>query len=520
MVALAFSAIDAAKVAVFAPAVLAQAGGQALFVGCTAAFATQRAADPKPLLLGALLGVLLKGAGQAGAVAIQARWVARVGQVLRAGLLGGSPVGKSLHRPGHEDHGSLGAEVPAELAARIEDVERGVGEGLLPAVRAGAELLPLLGLVLWTAPRFAVLALLVIGPLALLLARGKTRLARAIAAHGEARSRLLTAFDTAVRHDDLWRVHGHGHVVQARVEAAAAAQGVAAARVAVRTELASTQNEALGVVFVWTCVALAPDMASAPGLLLRFLAAFFLTYKPLRQLIVARAAFARGATSLRQLPAMRGSVPVPPSRIWPMGRLDAEVRVSRGTRAHLTIALDPGAVLLVTGPSGCGKTTLLRSLLGLISLEGSLSYAGVELVASGVGPDQRPFAWMPQSCPVAGDSVADALWASGDRAAVAAELLAGVRGNAHTLSGGEAQRVALVRALSTPLPVVLLDEPTSQLDDALSERLVDALARESAAGRSFVVATHEPARFRRLSRVAEISLAGGESDFSRGEAAQ
>lgn len=521
VVALAWSAIGAAKVAAFVPALLAQAGGQALFVACTAAFATQQAADPRRLLGLAFVGVLVKCAGQTGAAAIQAGWVAEVGRKVRASLLAGLRVGKSLRRPGLHDHGSLHAEVPAELAARVEDVERGVGEGLLPSVRAAAELAPLLALVAWTVPRFALGALAVILPFAWSLARFRKRTALAIEQQTIERQRLLRAFDDAVRHDELWRVHGASHRVRALVDAAGAAHGRLGAGLSARTELASGQNEALGVLFVWACVALAPDMASAPGLLLRFLAAFFLTYKPLRQLIAARTALSRGRAALSDLSLdLHGAAPADSARQWAAAPLRVEGLVlAHGCGAPIDLRAEPGSLWLVTGASGSGKTTLIRTLLGLQPpIAGAVCFANAALTRAGVGPAERPFSWMPQGCAIVGSCVEDALLLSGE-AAEALDLLRGVAGDAHTLSGGEAQRVAFVRALSSPLPVVLLDEPTAHLDATTAERLVEHVQKERARGRTFVVVTHEPERFRRLPAVRELVLQEPPS-FATGEAAE
>jgi ABC-type lipoprotein export system ATPase subunit len=60
------------------------------------------------------------------------------------------------------------------------------------------------------------------------------------------------------------------------------------------------------------------------------------------------------------------------------------------------------------------------------------------------------------------------------------------------LSGGERARVAVARALVAGRPLVLLDEPTAQLDEANAERLAAALVDAARAGAAVVVATHDP----------------------------
>ena len=233
---------------------------------------------------------------------------------------------------------------------------------------------------------------------------------------------------------------------------------------------------------------------------------------------------ARGRAALRTLAWVPGpspsldAGPARAARPWPPGELRLSGAVLPfGSRVPVELRAAPGSLWLITGPSGSGKSTLLRTLLGLVPLEGQCEYAGRSLSGAGIGPDQRPFAWMPQSCPVVGASVEEALLLGAE--AVGLQLLDGVRGDAHTLSGGEAQRVAFVRALSTPMPVVLLDEPTAHLDGALSERLVELVQRERERGRSFVIVTHEPERFRRLPAPHEISMQSAPV-YAQGEAAE
>jgi putative ABC transport system ATP-binding protein len=61
------------------------------------------------------------------------------------------------------------------------------------------------------------------------------------------------------------------------------------------------------------------------------------------------------------------------------------------------------------------------------------------------------------------------------------------------LSGGQMQRVALARALVVGAPVVLADEPTSELDEGNRDRVLEELRQEVELGRTVVVATHDPA---------------------------
>lgn len=169
-----------------------------------------------------------------------------------------------------------------------------------------------------------------------------------------------------------------------------------------------------------------------------------------------------------------------------------------------------GAAWLLLGPSGCGKTTLLHILAGLLRPgEGEVSVAGERLdrlnaAALDKHRGQR-IGIVPQKPHlIASLSVADNLRLAQSLAGLSedvarvAEALAGVglsqRGTSRPrqLSHGEAQRVAVARALVNRPRVLLADEPTANLDDANCAATLDLLQTQArAGGTTLVIATHD-----------------------------
>ena len=194
------------------------------------------------------------------------------------------------------------------------------------------------------------------------------------------------------------------------------------------------------------------------------------------------------------------------------------VRQTYGTRTVLDIpslAIQHGEILALIGPSGAGKSTLLR-LLALLEppAQGSVSAhmggRGVTFAQASI-IDRRKIAMVFQRPILLSRSVranvAYGLQLRGRRNDLACidEALHRVAlaplANAHprTLSGGEAQRVALARALVLQPSVLLLDEPTANLDPA-NGRLIEDLVREQHRryGTAIIVATHNLFQARRL----------------------
>jgi iron(III) transport system ATP-binding protein len=178
----------------------------------------------------------------------------------------------------------------------------------------------------------------------------------------------------------------------------------------------------------------------------------------------------------------------------------------------VTLQVEPGSFLVLLGPSGSGKTTLLRCLAGIERVSAGQIAIGDRTVASNrvhVPPDQRNLSMVFQDYALwphlrARDNVAFALrrrrLTKAETQARTQAMLERVGLGAladrypNELSGGEQQRVALARALVGDTGLVLCDEPLSNLDADLRERMrveISSLVRE--AGATAVYITHDQA---------------------------
>ncbi|MEG6509406.1 ABC transporter ATP-binding protein [Methyloligella sp. 2.7D] len=176
--------------------------------------------------------------------------------------------------------------------------------------------------------------------------------------------------------------------------------------------------------------------------------------------------------------------------------------------ADVSLEVGDGEILCLLGPSGCGKTTLLRIAAGIERpasgrvLLGQTEIAGPERF---VPPEKRGIGFMFQDYALFPhltvlQNVAYGLRGMSKRAAAAEALAAlervGLSRHAedcpHTLSGGEQQRVALARAIAPRPAVVLMDEPFSNLDARLRERMrgeTHAILRGT--GATCILVTHD-----------------------------
>lgn len=178
----------------------------------------------------------------------------------------------------------------------------------------------------------------------------------------------------------------------------------------------------------------------------------------------------------------------------------------------LTHSFQPGVVTALTGPSGRGKSTLLYILglmltpsRGVVLLDGDPVSRGSDRRRSELRAQRIGFVFQDSALdparPTLDSVIEPALYAGSTtrRAKVRAlELMErmGVAARAKhrpgEVSGGQAQRLAVCRALVTDPLVVLADEPTGNLDRANATEVLQALAKAAEGARTVVVATHDP----------------------------
>jgi putative ABC transport system ATP-binding protein len=182
------------------------------------------------------------------------------------------------------------------------------------------------------------------------------------------------------------------------------------------------------------------------------------------------------------------------------------------------IAIYPGDRLAITGPSGAGKTLLLRAIALLDPLDaGAIQWKGQSPSGSSVPLFRREVIYLHQRPSLFEGSIEANLRypyslkvnrrLSFDRNRVL-DLLSSVGRTAaflekssRDLSGGEIQVVALLRALQLDPSVLLLDEPTTSLDEATAlaiENLIHQWLTEAPANRAFLWVTHDSHQARRV----------------------
>ncbi len=176
---------------------------------------------------------------------------------------------------------------------------------------------------------------------------------------------------------------------------------------------------------------------------------------------------------------------------------------------NVTLSVQHGEIVALVGHSGSGKSTLLRIIAGLERPQaGTVRIAGREVFGPdgntpperrGVGMVFQDYALFPHLTVL--DNVKFGLAKpdrqNGDASALAALERVGLANRArafpHTLSGGEQQRIALVRALMPEPAILLMDEPFSNLDRRNRARIRDQTARILRdSGTTVIIVTHEP----------------------------
>jgi len=229
------------------------------------------------------------------------------------------------------------------------------------------------------------------------------------------------------------------------------------------------------------------------------------------QLRAQLAAWRRLSRLLSDLPTQRdpvlrlepgGGVQVHQITVFPTGARRAALRM-------ISFDVMPGQAIGVTGPSGAGKTTLARALVGLLpTAGGQIRFSGVPLEQICAPDLSHQIGYLAQDARLLAGSVAAnisrfalepdlemVLQAARD-AGAHDRILAlpnGYETDVSLLPGALAQQIALARAVFASPQILVLDEPTNNLDGAAFQALLEIIRASTGAGRSVILITQRPA---------------------------
>jgi ABC-type multidrug transport system fused ATPase/permease subunit len=189
----------------------------------------------------------------------------------------------------------------------------------------------------------------------------------------------------------------------------------------------------------------------------------------------------------------------------------------------LDLELSPGETVALVGESGAGKSTVAGLLLALLApTSGRITVGGTDLYTCQLDSWRRLVAWVPQHPTLFRGTVAENIRLGdpngSDRMVLEAATLAGadefigalpngfatlVGDGARSLSPGERRRIGLARAFLRDAPLVILDEPTADLDPR-SVEVVGRAVRRLQKGRTMLLIAHRPELVQSSDRVVRL----------------
>ena len=190
----------------------------------------------------------------------------------------------------------------------------------------------------------------------------------------------------------------------------------------------------------------------------------------------------------------------------------------------LTLDIPAGSRVAILGPSGAGKSTIAALLLKAATpTAGRILLGGTDIATLDTPALRTRFAWLSQQTHVFADTVRNnlllanpaaddpALWQALHQSGLAETVQAlpnrldtWIGDGGTGLSGGQERRIALARALLSPAPILILDEPATGLDDA-AERAFLATLNDAAPGRTTILIVHRLLGIERIDRIFRLS---------------
>ncbi len=459
-----------------------------------------------------------------------------------------------LRRPVGTLPGSSGA-LASRLVTDVKEVETYVRYGLGSLVAEGVTLVLILAALVRADPVAAGLLVVLGVPAALVLRRVGLALQRASTGSMEGTESIGRHLQEGVRHHETIAAFGARRFALRRFEAANRATAETTTR---RSLLAALQVPLTQVLLFGALGALVVVLTGSVqrgelsvGEMVTFLTLVALAATPAQLLPAAYAMYRQAEAAARRIESLAANtapaeLAVPPATgsatvslrglfagagdVLGARGLAAGVDPARPVISGLDMSLPASGLVVVTGPSGAGKTTLLRTLLGLLPpVRGEVTLSGRDLRQLPEEELRREVAYVPQGHELLSGSVRETLdlgrgtdegelWAALAAAGVA-DVVAGLPGGLDAelgedgsgLSGGQRQRLAIARALVGLPRVLLLDEPTSNLDEAAEAGVVSLLAG-LAAERLVVAVSHRPALTAAADMVLELAPAQDQED--------
>ena len=191
---------------------------------------------------------------------------------------------------------------------------------------------------------------------------------------------------------------------------------------------------------------------------------------------------------------------------------------------HVDFCLSPGEFKLITGPSGCGKSTLLKIVASLLSpTEGAILFEGQDIATQSPESYRQQVSYCVQTPSLFGDTVYDNLvfpWQIRHKTPEPEKFIADLARfglsketltkSINELSGGEKQRVSLIRNLQFLPKILLLDEITSALDE-VNKRNVNEIIHRYASEQNIAVlwVTHDSNEITHADDVITLEPQGG-----------
>lgn len=306
-------------------------------------------------------------------------------------------------------------------------------------------------------------------------------------------------------------------------------QAVASERAGVFTATSKTLRIAVQSLALGCGALLAVQQEISPGTMIAGAILLGRALSPVDQMIGAWKGFVSSRGQYRRLNELLQRIPAREERMSlpaPRGQLSAEgaAIVPPGARspvvAGATFVIQPGELVGIVGPSAAGKSSLARGLLGIWpTVAGALRIDGAEC-ASYNRDELGPYiGYLPQDVELFDGTVSQNIARFGevdpDRVVQAAQdagchemilhlprgydTLIGQSGG--VLSGGQRQRIGLARALYGRPPIVILDEPNSNLDEQGDSALGGALETLRSAGSTVLIITHRTSVLSRVDKL-------------------